>query len=245
MSIGCVTRESDVKEVLKKNPKIVFDLLEDNPEQFIQVINNAAKKAQQIEYDKQISRIKNEQEGDLLNPKQPKLIKERRLVGDSSANIVVVEYADFQCPACKVAYESLKQFKEKYKSKVQFYYKHMPLDFHKMAYLTALYYEAILLQDRRKAFRFYEYTFQNQRGLTDEKFLKAAARFSGANLAQLEKDIQSDSIRKNIEEDTKEFQKFGFTGTPVVIVNGVAIHGAQRLEELERVLRLTESKVRK
>lgn len=242
LSIGCVTRESDVKEMLKKNPNIVFDLLEDNPEQFIQVINTAAKKAQQIEYDKQISRIKNEQEGDLLNPKQPKLIKERRLVGDTNADIVVVEYADFQCPACKVAYESLKQFKEKYKSKVQFYYKHMPLDFHKMAYPTSLYYEAILLQDRKKALKFYEYIFQNQRKLIDEKFLKSAAQFAGANLAKVEKDIKSEVVKNSIEEDINEFQKFGFTGTPVVLINGVALHGAQRLEELERVMNLTLSK---
>lgn len=240
--VGCSSSETQVKEAIKKNPNIVFDVIEENPEQFIEVVNRAAQKAQAKQYEKQVAERKSAQEGDLKNPKHPALVSDRKLSGDDTGKIIVVEYADFQCPACSMAYDSLKQLKEKYKGQVQFYYKHMPLDFHKMAYPSALYFEAVRLQDKSKAKKFYEYLFENQRQLVDEDFLKQAAAHVGANMKKIEVDIKSEAVSKIIEEDMAEFQKFGFTGTPVLIVNGVALNGAQRIEELDRVVSLTLAK---
>ncbi|MCB9025582.1 MAG: hypothetical protein H6625_04630 [Bdellovibrionaceae bacterium] len=36
-----------------------------------------------------------------------------------------------------------------------------------------------------------------------------------------------------------EFQNFVFTGTPVLLISGVALRGALKVEELERVMNLT------
>jgi protein-disulfide isomerase len=239
---GCASSENQIREAVRKNPKIIFDTIEENPEQFIEVVNRAAQKAQQKQYEKQIADLKTEQENDLKSPKKPQLSADRRLAGTDDGKIVVVEYADFQCPACRMAYDSLKQFKEKHKGQIQFYYKNMPLDFHKMAMPSALYFEAIRLQDKSKALKFYDYVFENQSQLSDEGFLKKAAAVVGANLKKLEADIKSDAVKRTIEWDMSEFQKFGFTGTPVVLINGVALNGAQKIEELERVAQLTLEK---
>ncbi len=237
--LGCATNESQLKEALRKNPKIIFDIFEENPEQFIEVVNRAAQKAQQKQYEKQVSEMKEEQEKDIKNPKKPKLTDDRRLAGDSNSKITIVEYADFQCPACRMAYESLNEFKKKYKGQVQFYYKHMPLDFHKMAFPAALYFEGIKVQDTTKAIKFYDLVFENQRQMSDENFLKKTAQAVGADPKRLQQDIKSDKVKQVIEEDMAEFQKFGFTGAPVILINGVALHGAQKIEELERVAKMT------
>jgi predicted DsbA family dithiol-disulfide isomerase len=63
---------------------------------------------------------------------------------------------------------------------------------------------------------------------------------SGADPLQVEMDLKNEMVQKRIKEDVEEFNKFGFTGTPVVILNGVALEGAQRAEDLERALALTE-----
>ncbi len=236
---ACVT-DDQVKETISKNPKIIFEVIEKNPEEFIEVVNKAVQAAQEKQYEKQMTLMKSEEERDLKDPKKPELKDDRRLVGDKSSEIVVIEYADFQCPACRMAYDSLKQFKEKYKGKVQFYYKHMPLDFHKMAMPASQYFEALKMQDKSRALKFFDYVFQNQQQLADAGFLDKVARDVGANMVQLAKDIKSDQIKNLIEGDIQEFIKFGFTGTPVVILNGVALHGAQNLEGLERVLKLTK-----
>ena len=237
--VGCATNENQVREALKKNPKIVFDLIEENPEQFIEVVNRAAQKAQQRQYEKQMTEMKMQQEKELQDPRKPKLTDERRLVGNANAPITIVEYADFQCPACRMAFDSLNQFKEKYKGKIQFYYKHMPLDFHKMAFPAAQYFEAILLQDKSKAIQFYDSVYENQSQLSDEAFLKNMAQKTGVNMKKLQQDIKSAQVKQIIEADMTEFQNFEFTGTPVILINGVALHGAQKIEELERVAKLT------
>ncbi len=238
---GCATAENEIQEAVRKDPKIIFDVIEENPEQFIEVVNRAAQKAQQKEYERQISEIRAEQERDMKNPKKPVLSDERMLVGNKSGDIVIVEYADFQCPACKIAFDSLSQFKTKYKDRIQFYYKHIPLDFHKMAYPASQYFEAIKIQDREKALKFFNQVFQNQRELSSEAFLEKAAKQVGADISRLRKDIKSERVKKIIDDDMAEFQNFGFNVTPVVLINGVALRGAQKIEELERVMQLTTS----
>ena len=51
---------------------------------------------------------------------------------------------------------------EKYKNKISFIYKHLPLDFHKSAMISAQYYEAIRLQNSEMAFKFHDEIFKNQ-----------------------------------------------------------------------------------
>lgn len=235
---GCALNENQVREAVKKDPRIVFEVIEENPEQFIEVVNRAAQKAQEAQYKKRFEEIQAKQEADFKNPKKPELAAERRLIGEDQGKIVIVEYADFQCPACQMAYKSLNEFKEKYKDQVQFYYKHMPLSFHKMAYPAALYFEALLLQDKNKAAKFYKMAFENQKALSED-FLEKTAKKTGANMSRLKQDLASAQVKERVEKDMKEFEGFGFTGTPVVLINGVALEGAQGMEALERVAQRT------
>jgi protein-disulfide isomerase len=232
------TSDSQVRAALKKNPEILFEAIEANPEKFMEAVNKAARKAQAGERERQMAEMRAEQERDLKNPKQPKLSPDRRLSGTDDGKIVVVEYADFQCPACAMAHRSLKDFIAKRPGQVQFYYKHMPLNFHPMAMPAALHFEAIRLQDKAKAAKFYDLVFENQRSLS-EVSLKKAAQQAGADMKKLAADVQSEKVREIVAEDMKEFEGFGFTGTPVVLVNGVAMQGAQPIEALERMAELT------
>lgn len=236
---ACVLQENKIADYIKKNPKVVFDVIEENPEQFIEVVNKAARKAQEAQYLKQNEKEKKQQEAQLKTPLQPTISAKTLLFGKQDAPITIVEYADFQCPACRIAYDSLMQVKDKYQGKVQIHYKHMPLDFHKMAMPSAQYYEAIKKQDPIKAEKFYKIIFEEQSKLS-ENFLKEVTKRVGANLTSVVQNLASAEFTKIINKDMDEFQKFGFTGTPVIVVNGVALHGAQPIEEIERVIALTQ-----
>lgn len=239
---GCVTNDAQIKAAIQKNPDIVFNAIEENPERFLEVVNRAAQSARKKEYEARLQERQSQQEKDLKNPKQPKLGDSRRLMGTGKEKITIVEYADFQCPACRMAYESLLEFKLKYKGQVQFYFKHMPLSFHKEAMPAAVYFEAVRRQGPDKAMKFYEYIFQRQDKLGGTEFLKKAAREAGADMAKLAKDVSSEDVKKTIAEDMQEFEAFGFTGTPVVIVNGVALNGAPRLEDIEKLVEKTSTR---
>lgn len=236
---ACASSDAQIGEYLKKHPQAVFDVIEQNPEAFIDVVNKAARKAQENAQQKQVAETRKQQEDQLKNPLKPHIEDSRRLVGTKDGKITIVEYADFQCPACAMAHVRLKQFMEKHQGDVQFFYKNMPLDFHPMAEPAARYFEALMRQDSVKAKKFYDHLFENQREMKNEEFLIQSAKKVGADMQRVARDVKSPEVRKVIEADMSEFEKMGFNGTPVIVINGVSMYGAQPLEELERVLALT------
>src|SRR3972149_7798295 len=51
-------------------------------------------------------------------------------VGSDSAKVKVVEFSDFQCPACLAAEPYVKKLRADYPDQVQFIYRHFPLPQH-------------------------------------------------------------------------------------------------------------------
>ena len=238
---SCATSDSQIRDYLKKNPQVLFDVIEENPELFIETVNKAARKAQGANQEKQMADRQQRLDEQMKNPLKPIISKERLLAGNPQGKIVIVEYADFQCPACSMAATSLKTVLDKHKDKIQFYYKHMPLDFHPMAAPAARYYEALMIQDRAKAKKFYEQVFEGQKNLS-EKYLKEIAKKTGADMNKLAADIKGEAVAKVLAEDREEFIQFGFTGTPVILVGGIALEGAQPPEAIERMMELLTKK---
>src|SRR3989344_6048380 len=47
--------------------------------------------------------------------------------GGTESEVILLEYGDFQCPACAAFYRMLKPLEQEYGSKVRFVYRHFPL----------------------------------------------------------------------------------------------------------------------
>jgi protein-disulfide isomerase len=116
---------------------------------------------------------------------------------------------------------------EKYKGKIRFAYKHLPLSFHPQAMPAAQYYEAIRLQSPEKAWQFHDEIYKNQRKLQNgEAFLKEIAKKLKVDMAKLAKDAKSEGVQKRIDADMAEAAKYGFQGTPGFLINGIPVKGA-------------------
>lgn len=50
--------------------------------------------------------------------------------GNKNADVVMIEYSDFECPFCKQFQPTVKQILDNYKDKILFVYRHYPLPFH-------------------------------------------------------------------------------------------------------------------
>jgi protein-disulfide isomerase len=147
--------------------------------------------------------------------------------GTKGAPLTLIEYSDFECPFCKRGYETVNALLEKYKGKIQFVYKHLPLSFHRNAMPAAQYYEAMRLQSNEKAFAFHDAIFADfDKIKLGAKFFKSIAKKVGANMAKLEKDINSPAVKARIQQDLDEAKKFGFQGTPGFLLNGIPVKGA-------------------
>jgi protein-disulfide isomerase len=86
--------------------------------------------------------------------------------------------------------------------------------------------------------RFKEYKkilFNNQKK-TNRNFLLNTAKSPGMNLPRFTRDMDSPETEKMIRADMTEARKFGITGTPAFVINGVALKGAYPLKEFRTVI---------
>jgi protein-disulfide isomerase len=144
--------------------------------------------------------------------------------GHKNAPIVIVEYSDFQCPDCARGEKVIDQLMKKYPSKIKLIYKHFILGIFPYSSLAAQYFEAISLQDPKKAWAFCRKVFENQRKLRNGvKILDKIAHDLKVDKDRLKKDLGLPFILEKIKRHTGEARSMGMRGTPSFILNGVPI----------------------
>jgi protein-disulfide isomerase len=224
--------------MIEEDPSIVFAAIEKDPKKFVDVVNNAVKKAQETAREDEAKAEEGRLEEEFKNPKVAVVEDGRVIFGDPKAPVTIIEYSDFQCPYCSRGYQTMKDVMKAYPDKVRIVFKHLPLDFHPLAMPAAKYFEAIALQDHKKAEKFHDEIFANQKDLNNggEKFLDEKAKKVGANLAKLKKDLNSDAVQKRIAADMEEAKKYEFSGTPGFLVNGVSVRGAYPFPEFKKII---------
>lgn len=233
---SCVS-EKQITDAIKKNPKIIFEMIEENPADFMEAVQKAAKSAQSEMTKRRESDEAKKFEEAFEKPLEPEIRKDESVRGTKGGVLTLVEYSDFQCPFCVRGFDTVKQLLEKYDGKIQFVYKHLPLSFHKEALPAAHYYEAIRLQDEKKAFKFHDELFAKQRQISKGvPFFKKIAKDLGVNMSKLEKDVKSDFVIKRVDDDMKEAAKFGFQGTPGFLLNGIPVRGAYPVDHFEKII---------
>ncbi|MBP9673901.1 MAG: thioredoxin domain-containing protein [Bacteriovoracaceae bacterium] len=241
--VGLLTSCSDkamkakIKKALKEDPTIITESIEAHPEAYIEALNKAVKSAQAGMAQKKEEEEKKELEAKYDAPLQPLIRSDESIRGTKGAPLTLVEYSDFECPFCTRGYETVVKLLKKYEGKIQFVYKHLPLSFHPSAMISAQYYEAIRLQDAVKAQKFHDEIFQNQSKLRGgEAYLKTIAKKLSVNMTKLATDLKSEAVKKRIEEDLKEAEKFGFQGTPGFLLNGIPVKGAYPAEHFDTIV---------
>lgn len=166
---------------------------------------------------------------------EPKRLDNSVLVKDTSpsfgpkdAKVVIVEFSDFQCPACAVAAPTVKQIENEYKDKVVVYYRHLLIPKHKNAKISALAAEAANQQG--KFWEMYTKLFEKQidwESLDDPKstFL-GYAKDLGLDESEFTKDMESKTLSDKIDQDNANGIVLGINVTPTFFINGAKFEGA-------------------
>ena len=232
---GCTSRHS-VEQTLRDHPEIVFETIKKHPSRFMEAVRVAAQSAQDEAYIHREKEMKTSLEKDFKNPRQVQVDPRKILTGPVDAPITIIKYADFQCPACRMGFMSLEKIKEKYKGKIRFIHKNIPLPMHPLAPLAAQIYEALVFTDKEKAYAFYKKAYSEQGKWKTEKDLWQIAKSVGGKQQQIKKIIEKGDVDKSIQADLEEHSAQGFEGTPAYIINGVALYGAQPEEEFSKII---------
>jgi protein-disulfide isomerase len=221
------TSKDELKKIIKENPEIITEAIVANPEKFIDALNSAVKVAQEGQGKKREEEEKKALEESFDKPLAAEIPADESFRGTADAPITLIEYSDFECPFCSRGYNTVMELMAKYKGKIRFAYKHLPLSFHPQAMPAAQYYEAILLQSPEKAWEFHDEIYKNQRKLQNgEAFFKELAKKLKVDMVKLAKDVKSEAVQKHIDADIAEAGKFGLQGTPGFLLNGIPVKGA-------------------
>ena len=141
------------------------------------------------------------------------------------STVTLVEYADFQCPACGAYHPLVKQLQADYAGKVNFVFRHFPLSIHPNAVPAALAAEAAGAQG--KFFEMSDLIFTRQEAWSgsskpDDMFVAYATEL-GLDVEKFKTDMTSTELKQKIVDSFKGGQKAKVTGTPTFFLNGAKL----------------------
>lgn len=148
------------------------------------------------------------------------------LQGNAHAAATLVEYGDFQCPACAMAYPQVKQLQHRYAGNLRFVFRHFPLaQAHPYAQFAAELAEAAAVAGSFWDMHDWLYEHQQEWVPYGAAGLEAGARALGLDEQALAATLRSPDIAAHIRRDFMGGVRSGVNGTPSFYVDGTLYQG--------------------
>lgn len=155
--------------------------------------------------------------------------------GFKKSPVLVVEYSDFQCPACLAQHRTIRAAWPDIRRKVHLVYRHFPLtNTHPHASLAAHYAEAAGRQE--KFWEMHDQLFDNQ--ATWAQLDDPTATFDGyaqalkLDMPKLRADMGSDELKDKIKADIASGRSAGVNSTPTLFINGELLSNVRGKDQL-------------
>jgi protein-disulfide isomerase len=159
--------------------------------------------------------------GSSLTP--PVSAERDHIQGPDSAPVTLVEYGDYECPYCGMAYPIVKSIQRALGSQLRFAFRNFPLrDSHPHAERAAEAAEAAGAQG--KFWEMHDTLYENQERLGTDDLMNYAETL-GLDTSRLAQDLADGAYRARVREDFRGGVRSGVNGTPTFFVNGVRYDG--------------------
>lgn len=160
--------------------------------------------------------------------------------GPASAPVTLVEYSDFQCPACEAYEPVLEKLESEASTTFRIVYRHFPLtQLHPNALPAAYASEAANLQG--KFWEMHDMLFANHTDWTEladptSVFVGYAGKI-GLDTAKFKADLSSDAVKARVQADVDDGNKIGINYTPSFFINGHIITNPQSYDEFLAIIK--------
>ncbi len=143
--------------------------------------------------------------------------------GSTESGVVLIEYGDYQCPACGQYYPIVKQVFDTYKTKITFQFRNFPLvQLHKNAFAAARAAEAADKQG--KFWEMHDVLYENQQtwgeAASPNSYFENYAQQLGLDLTKFKQDSASQETNDKINADIQAAQSIGANSTPTFVLDG-------------------------
>lgn len=147
--------------------------------------------------------------------------------GNPNATVILIEYSDFQCPACAYFHAVFNQLRTTYPDSVVFIYRHFPLPQHNNAKAAAYAAEAAAKQG--KFWEMHNLIFESQPNWSEkntaESIFESYAKQLGLDMERYKFDVKDPQIAQKVAQQLASGEDLNVTGTPTFYLNGKQIQG--------------------
>lgn len=166
--------------------------------------------------------------------------------GSTKTGVTLVEYGDYQCPACGEFYQTVKDVNAKYDGLIQFQFRNFPLvQIHPNTFAASRAAEAAGLQGKYWQMHDLLYTentkyyVAQQEGSSYNTWINASdpttyfnqyAQQLGLNVTKFKKDYSSAKVNNWIQADKNKGKSLGVNGTPTFYLDGQQLSNNQLVE---------------
>lgn len=161
----------------------------------------------------------------------------------SNPKVQLVEFADFQCPACAMFHPTLKRIKNEYKDSIDFVFRVLPIHQYSVVVASAVF----AAREQGKMIEMHDIVFEKQDEWaaygTSEKevraFLESYAQTIGLNIDAFKKDMQekANSYKTIVDQDATDAATMGIQSTPTLLINGKPlVRGVVSYDQLRGIL---------
>jgi protein-disulfide isomerase len=156
--------------------------------------------------------------------------------GAADAKVTLVEFSDFQCPACgDFAAKTLPLLRERYISKgdVRLVFRNFPSGSHPLSFRAS---EAVECAGRQGRFwQMHDIVFQNQDAISEDNLRKWASAV-GLGMDTFGKCFSSGAMVHEVRRDLAQGGAIGVRATPTFYVNGRVLEGSPTMDVLGPML---------
>lgn len=160
------------------------------------------------------------------------------MTGTINAKVTVVEFGDYQCPACGYEYPILKQLVDTYKKNpnFNFVFKNFPLPQHQNAPAAAEAAEAA--GEQGKYWEMHDALYEHQKDWVDVasplSLFTGYAQTLGLDVPKFQTAIQGEKFKNKINKDVQDGQLIAINATPTIFVNGEKLVGTASFDQLKQ-----------
>jgi protein-disulfide isomerase len=139
-------------------------------------------------------------------------------IGPESAPVVLVEFGDYQCPACMQLESVIRETRRRFPDQFAFVYRHYPLPSHPFARDAAIASECAARQQQFP--QMHSALFDNQRALGTMPWDKLAESAGVPDIRSFGSCMRDSTIASTIDLDIEAGKKLKVNGTPTFLING-------------------------
>jgi len=157
----------------------------------------------------------------------------------ASSTVSIVEFADFECPACAAMHPIFKEYLKTEGSKVNFVYRNFPIHADADKFAVA----ALAAGKQGKFWEMHDIIFENQEAWSELSLDKKMETFAGyakklgLDMTKYSADLNDPALAEIVKKDKADAIAMGVNATPTIIINNNRIIvGGKNLADLKKIV---------